>query len=84
MKLMPLECTNCGYEAQGKTCASCEKQVPMWVKFCPLCGVPAKDEPRSEATGDHLSMENRRLCPDGNCIGILGADSACVVCGKQG
>ena len=84
MKLMSLECTNCGYEAQSKTCSSCEKQVPTWVKFCPLCGVATKNEPNSETTGDYLSMEKRRLCHDGNCIGILDADSTCVVCGKHG
>jgi len=33
--------------------------------------------------GDPYAMENRRLCPDGNCIGILDADGNCVICGKR-
>jgi len=28
--------------------------------------------------------ENRRLCPDGNCIGIIGPDGRCGICGKEG
>ena len=24
---------------------------------------------------------NRRLCPDGNCIGVIGGDGKCTVCG---
>lgn len=26
--------------------------------------------------------ENRVLCPDGNCIGVIGPDGRCKVCGK--
>jgi hypothetical protein len=26
---------------------------------------------------------NRRLCPDGSCLGILGADGVCNVCGQK-
>ena len=26
----------------------------------------------------------RRLCPDGSCIGLLGADGRCRVCGRAG
>lgn len=26
--------------------------------------------------------ENRELCPDGNCIGVLDADGRCKVCGR--
>jgi hypothetical protein len=28
--------------------------------------------------------ENRKLCPDGNCIGIIGPDGRCKECGKEG
>ena len=27
---------------------------------------------------------NRRLCPDGNCIGVIGADGRCKECGRPG
>lgn len=26
---------------------------------------------------------NRRLCPDGSCLGVLGSDSVCNVCGQK-
>ena len=26
---------------------------------------------------------NRRLCPDGGCIGVVGADGVCTVCGQK-
>lgn len=26
---------------------------------------------------------NRRLCPDGDCIGVIGPDGVCTVCGKK-
>jgi hypothetical protein len=29
-----------------------------------------------------LEWENRRLCSDGNCIGVIGADGRCKECGK--
>ncbi len=30
-----------------------------------------------------LDLESRRLCPDDNCIGVIGADGRCKVCGKE-
>lgn len=78
---MKLECENCGHESATKVCSACEEKVPAWVKFCPLCGHEFKE--KKAATGeDPFAMENRQLCPDGNCIGILDADGRCVVCGK--
>ena len=40
---------------------------------------PAPIEPTIEAAVPGA----RRLCPDGNCIGILGSDGACGTCGKR-
>ena len=37
-----------------------------------------EDEGRDAAPPD---LDSRRLCPDGNCIGILGDDGHCRVCG---
>ena len=78
---MYLECENCGHESAGKKCSACDEKVPAWSKFCPCCGKEFKAKPVKDA--DPYSMENRRLCPDGNCIGILDADGQCVVCGKS-
>lgn len=40
----------------------------------------AADE-QSEAIGDD-EWANRRLCRDGNCIGIIGPDGRCKECGQ--
>ena len=31
---------------------------------------------------DELDLENRELCPDGACIGVIGADGRCTECGR--
>lgn len=31
---------------------------------------------------DELDLAHRRLCPDGACIGVVGADGKCKVCGR--
>ena len=78
---MNFECENCGHETATKGCSACKEKVPAWAKFCPLCGHEFKEKSAAKRE-DPFSMENRRLCPDGNCIGILDADGRCVVCGK--
>ncbi len=47
------------------------------------------DTPQMEATpsddredSDVDAWENRRLCPDGNCIGVIGPDGRCKECGR--
>lgn len=35
-------------------------------------------------TGDDLDLDERALCPDGACIGVLGDDGRCKVCGAVG
>jgi len=30
-----------------------------------------------------LDLEGRRLCPDGACVGVIGADGRCRVCGRR-
>jgi hypothetical protein len=32
---------------------------------------------------DELDLESRRLCPDGACIGVIGDDGRCGVCGRR-
>jgi hypothetical protein len=38
--------------------------------------VPDDDEP--------FDPDRRELCPDGMCVGVIGADGRCKVCGKPG
>jgi hypothetical protein len=32
---------------------------------------------------DELDLENRQLCPDGSCTGVIGDDGTCKECGKS-
>jgi hypothetical protein len=45
--------------------------------------VPAAAEAGAPA-GSGAFDPNRRLCPDGSCLGVLGADGVCNVCGQKG
>jgi hypothetical protein len=40
----------------------------------------------AEATGEAEAAfaAGRKLCPDGACIGVVGADGRCKVCGREG
>jgi len=32
---------------------------------------------------DEIDLENRQLCPDGSCTGVLGPDGRCRECGRS-
>jgi hypothetical protein len=74
---MDLKCEKCGHEPSSRDCPACGGPAPLWARFCPHCGSGLPEE-EAVIAGD------RRLCPDGNCIGILDADGRCVICGLRG
>lgn len=43
---------------------------------------PAEETSDAEKTLDDDDWEDRRLCSDGNCIGVIGPDGRCKECGK--
>jgi hypothetical protein len=42
---------------------------------------PALVTASAATTGDDVDDEDRELCPDGTCIGLIGSDGTCKVCG---
>ena len=40
-------------------------------------------EPTQTETADSSSWENRTLCSDESCIGVIGPDGRCKECGKR-
>jgi hypothetical protein len=40
-------------------------------------------EAQKTTRDDTLDWENRRLCPDESCIGIIGPDGRCTECGRR-
>ena len=43
----------------------------------------AEPDSSSESVASDEDWENRRLCVDGNCIGVVGVDGKCKLCGKS-
>jgi len=79
----------CGRTAGGKSAAP--------VGLTPAAGIEDEDADAAEdgdedgdeeaksagAAGAGALDPNRRLCPDGGCIGLIGADGVCNVCGQK-
>ena len=72
---------NCiGVIGAGGICNVCGKAATAEAKEL----VAAATELASIATdADVDDSENRALCPDGACIGLIGPDGKCKVCGKE-
>jgi len=51
----------------------------------PTAASPAESPPQAEWKGESTEedFDNRQLCPDGSCTGLLGPDGRCKVCGKS-
>ena len=41
------------------------------------------EETNAESSSSDIDWENRILCSDGNCIGVIGPDGLCKECGKK-
>ena len=41
------------------------------------------EEDQKAADDYDIDWDNRLLCSDGNCIGVIGADGCCKECGKK-
>jgi hypothetical protein len=45
------------------------------------CGVPLKEERENPSDPEDFDLEDRILCPDGTCTGII-VNGQCTECGK--
>jgi len=41
------------------------------------------EETNAESSSSDIDWENRILCKDGSCIGVIGPDGLCKECGKK-
>jgi hypothetical protein len=46
-------------------------------------GLAAASATTTAEPSDDPEFDARQLCPDGNCLGLLGADGRCKVCGRS-
>ena len=76
-----MECPHCHKELPGKNCSHCGVVIPVESQYCMDCGAPVEEEAGVNDQQDDLDFENRILCPDGTCTGII-IDGKCSECGK--
>ncbi len=77
-----MKCPHCEKEIPGSNCPECGTLVPEGAKYCMECGCflgQEKDENYDD--GDSFDLENRVLCPDGTCTGII-VNGRCTECGR--
>ena len=76
-------CNECGLPAEDEDTDTASESAAG------LVATPATDRPEdtAESRGPEVSgiryWQERRLCPDGNCIGVIGPDGRCKECGRR-
>jgi len=75
-------CSVCGRSAHGQPSPATEATEPRPSDARSPDAEPDMDaDQRDEEPGPAFSP-HRRLCSDGTCIGVIGKDNRCQVCGK--
>ncbi|SPD72047.1 conserved hypothetical protein [uncultured Desulfobacterium sp.] len=76
-----MKCPFCDKEIHESTCHKCGETIPQGAKYCMECGASIADL-STEPDDDDFDFENRVLCPDGACTGII-ENGRCTECGRQ-
>ena len=74
-------CKECGRTASGKVEAV---SAPAFDAEPEEADLEPAEAGVVELEGDGGFDSKRKLCPDGSCVGVLGADGRCKVCGQAG
>ena len=79
-----MECPNCHEKIPGRDCPHCETLIPLESTYCMNCGAHIVESDAEDSVGqdDEFDFENRVLCPDGTCTGII-IDGKCIECGRS-
>jgi hypothetical protein len=85
-------CKVCGLTASGETVAAPaapalhEMAEPHDTEELDEADLGAPEAPTETASAAGASAfdPKRRLCPDGSCVGIIGENGRCKVCGREG
>lgn len=77
-----MECPHCSKEIPGSPCPHCEAANPENATYCMTCGgyLSEKSSAANDGGGG-FDLEERVLCPDGTCTGII-ENGRCTECGK--
>jgi len=77
-------CPECGRSTDGKprlvTEGDAAQAAPGWSEEAEA---EAADDAGAAAPGDGDFDPARRLCDDGSCVGVIGPDGRCGVCGRE-
>lgn len=83
-------CTECGRRvdpADGPTApagnAAVAEPLGAGLPPQPAPAAAAAEAAAGAAAAEDDAWRSRRLCPDGNCIGVIGPDGRCKVCGRR-
>ncbi len=83
-----MKCPHCEKEIGGLRCPHCSRENPEEAKYCMYCGsvlgleeMPEGTIPPSQTDDEDLDLDNRILCPDGACTGII-VNGRCTECGR--
>ena len=72
-------CKECGQSYEGSETAESNETQTSAVDADDLDAT----EPTQTDTADSSDWENRTLCSDESCIGVIGPDGRCKECGKR-
>jgi predicted amidophosphoribosyltransferase len=67
-------------ETTAVKCIKCGEEITKLGPYCYLCGAEIHTETETEAKD--TDFNNRVLCSDGTCIGVISEQGVCKVCGK--
>jgi hypothetical protein len=72
-----MKCPQCQQPLSERTCTHCQALIYDSGPYCSYCG-------KFLQTGesDEDDWDERVLCSDGDCIGVIGPDGRCKECGK--
>ncbi len=73
-------CEKCGSEVETVKCVHCGQEVIRLGPHCYHCGKEL--HVHAEGETDNTDFDNRILCSDGACIGVINEHGICKVCGK--
>lgn len=71
-----MDCPFCNATLPSKRCNSCFRENLTEALYCMYCGAFI-----GQGGDEEIDLEERILCPDGNCTGII-ENGRCTVCGR--